>query len=69
MNGFAYCPICHQVNNCGNGNQETCWCRNEFFPSEIFDLVPTEQMRKACICKVCLESFRRTIKHDEWHND
>lgn len=51
------CPICHKFNHCSNESIDTCWCRKEVFPSEIFDLLPTESLQKTCICKSCLESF------------
>lgn len=55
-----FCPICQADNRCGNlsGSKEPCWCSKEFFPSDIFNLVPADQLRKACICKDCLEKFK-----------
>lgn len=54
------CPICNQENNCGNEHdKDTCWCSLESFPEGIFALVPEEKLRKACICKSCLEDYKR----------
>ncbi|PWW04905.1 hypothetical protein DFQ01_106190 [Paenibacillus cellulosilyticus] len=56
------CPICNNDNRCGNvgGNANgTCWCGNEFFPQEIFKLVPADQIDVSCICKVCLDKFKK----------
>ncbi|WP_416826329.1 cysteine-rich CWC family protein [Ectobacillus polymachus] len=55
------CPLCGKDNNCGNISGKphgTCWCNDESFPKEIFEMVPPEQLRKACICKECLTKFK-----------
>jgi hypothetical protein len=55
------CPICGMDNNCCNltdMRQEECWCNKELFPSGIFNNVPSDQLRKSCICKDCLDKFR-----------
>ncbi|QGQ48688.1 cysteine-rich CWC family protein [Metabacillus sediminilitoris] len=49
------CPICSKGNNCG---YHSCWCTKEYFPKEIFELVPDNQLRKSCICKECLDKFK-----------
>lgn len=54
------CPICGKSNNCCNGIDKSkgiCWCTQETFPHEIFDLVPDEDIRKKCICQECLHQF------------
>ncbi|MFV8828900.1 cysteine-rich CWC family protein [Alkalihalobacterium sp. APHAB7] len=57
------CPLCNQVNHCGNGKSESaCWCSKEAFPEEIFKLLPKEQLHKSCICKECLDQFKSTLK-------
>lgn len=58
------CPLCNQPNLCGEENPShkidgRCWCADEIIPREIFKLVPEEQLRKTCICKKCLDKFRR----------
>lgn len=56
------CPICGQDNQCGNElGKSICWCSAESFPQEIFELIPEEKLRKACICKDCLEKFVKQI--------
>ncbi len=62
-NEFAHkkCPICGKGNNCINVTSKphgTCWCSNEYFPKEIFELIPAQQLRKSCICKDCLDKFK-----------
>ncbi|WP_134703548.1 cysteine-rich CWC family protein [Ammoniphilus sp. YIM 78166] len=54
------CPLCGQENRCGNLAQTTapCWCSKESFPQELLDSVPGEWVRKACICKRCLEEYK-----------
>jgi len=52
------CPICHQANgcehHCGGPDGNTCWCHRLSIPKEVFRLVPTEAINKACICRQCL---------------
>ncbi|KMY54496.1 hypothetical protein AC623_11710 [Bacillus sp. FJAT-27231] len=58
------CPICNRANHCCNSmdkNLGICWCSQESFPKEIFDLVPPEQLRKTCICKNCLDQFKSQL--------
>ncbi|MBD3919464.1 cysteine-rich CWC family protein [Paenibacillus sp. PR3] len=56
----AKCPICSSDNRCGNvtGNPNACWCSKEYFPQEIFKLVPKDQIDVSCICKACLDKFK-----------
>ncbi len=58
------CPLCDQPNQCGKEDPShqidgRCWCATEIIPREIFKLVPEEKLNKACICKKCLDKFRR----------
>ncbi|CRK85070.1 cysteine-rich CWC family protein [Neobacillus massiliamazoniensis] len=59
-----YCPICGEENMCmaGTSESEHCWCNMEQFPKEIFKLVPVESIRKHCICKKCLNTFKEGQK-------
>ena len=60
---FTRCPICGKDNNCCyslDKNLGVCWCTQEFFPDEIFSLVPLEERRKSCICKDCLHTYQQT---------
>ncbi|MBU8878519.1 cysteine-rich CWC family protein [Bacillus sp. FJAT-29790] len=62
-----YCPLCGKSNYCCNSLDKSlgiCWCSEENFPKEIFDLVPPDQLRKVCICKNCLEQFVKSSKGD-----
>lgn len=53
------CPLCDKNNYCGNElGDPTCWCTTQFFPKEIFELVPGEKIDKACICKDCLQKIQ-----------
>ena len=60
-----YCPICGEENECMTGRVEhgNCWCDTEgVFPNGIFELVPTESIRKNCICKKCVKKYRDEAK-------
>ncbi|HLR10041.1 MAG TPA: cysteine-rich CWC family protein [Sporosarcina sp.] len=62
MDETKQCPICKQENKCGthvNENPSVCWCAFEAFPKEIFELVPDEKIRKACICATCLATVKQ----------
>jgi methylmalonyl-CoA mutase cobalamin-binding subunit len=58
------CPICGQPNRCGekeivNGIElSRCWCAYETFPKIIFEKVPKDKYRKACICQKCLYQYK-----------
>ncbi|WP_336823249.1 cysteine-rich CWC family protein [Sporosarcina sp. USHLN248] len=55
------CPICGGSNNCCYGKDKSlgeCWCTEETFPEGIFAYVESEFIRKACICKNCLEKYK-----------
>ncbi len=58
------CPLCDLPNQCGKEDPNNkidgrCWCATEIIPREIFKLVPEEKLNKACICKKCLDKFRK----------
>jgi hypothetical protein len=46
----------------GTVEHGNCWCDTEEFPNGIFELVPTESIRKHCICKKCLAKYREEGK-------
>ncbi|MEG0259523.1 MAG: cysteine-rich CWC family protein [Lysinibacillus sp.] len=54
------CPICGEENSCmaGTAQQGNCWCVNENFPKEIFELVPEESKGQYCICHKCVAHQR-----------
>lgn len=59
----ARCPICGEPNQCAMAADPTareCWCGSETFPREIFNHLPNEAVRKACICRKCLERFQKS---------
>lgn len=61
MDETKQCPLCQLENNCGvqaNNQSNGCWCALKEFPKEIFEVVPEEKMKKACICENCLEKFK-----------
>lgn len=56
-----HCPLCGKMNNCCYGKDKSlgiCWCNQETFPHEIFELVPEKDIRVKCICKECLDRFK-----------
>jgi len=60
----SICPICGKPNNCArvrDPNASDCWCSKQKFPKSIFDQIPDDQRRKACICRDCLE---RALAHE-----
>lgn len=62
INEFGNCPLCGKNNHCDHSNDQSlggCWCNEEVFPKEIFDLVPPHSLRKTCLCKNCLEQFKK----------
>ena len=47
----------------GRVEHGNCWCDTEgVFPNGIFELVPTESIRKNCICKKCVNKYRDEAK-------
>jgi methylmalonyl-CoA mutase cobalamin-binding subunit len=58
------CPICGQPNRCGekeviNGIElNRCWCAYETFTQKIFEKIPQEKYRKACICQKCVYRYK-----------
>ncbi|QQZ07733.1 cysteine-rich CWC family protein [Heyndrickxia vini] len=55
------CPICGENNQCcySEDASSICWCSEEVFPKEIFELVPVDLLKRTCICKNCLSAFIR----------
>ena len=57
----VHCPLCGKTNNCCYGKDKSlgiCWCNQETFPTEIFELIPEKDIRVKCICKECLNRFK-----------
>ncbi|WP_245888297.1 cysteine-rich CWC family protein [Laceyella sediminis] len=58
----AACPLCGKHNQCGNLSEQRigdCWCRIEAFPAGLLEQVPSAYKNKACICKSCLDRYKR----------
>ncbi|AIQ13401.1 hypothetical protein PDUR_16860 [Paenibacillus durus] len=56
------CPLCGKANDCAGAagrSHADCWCMKEIFPQEILKQISKEYLGKACICKKCLEAFKR----------
>ncbi|MEH6939966.1 cysteine-rich CWC family protein [Bacillus sp. JJ664] len=51
------CPMCGNENKCSSG--KTCWCNDEYFPREIFNQISPEEVRRSCICKSCLDKYKK----------
>ncbi|MDF2924168.1 MAG: hypothetical protein K0R57_3082 [Paenibacillaceae bacterium] len=59
--GFI-CPLCGRENHCAVGAGEDpsgCWCMTAKFPPGLLELVPAPARRRSCICRQCLEAYRR----------
>lgn len=57
------CPLCGRPNQCAlaaDPSATECWCDKEKFPPELLAQIPTEAVRRACICEKCLERYRET---------
>ena len=59
----ARCPLCGEPNDCRLcsplARPGPCWCVAEQFPAELLELVPEPLVNRACICRSCLQQFRR----------
>jgi len=57
------CPLCRQPNNCQlwtlSARKGPCWCARVETPEALLARVPAELRDRACICRSCIESFRR----------
>jgi hypothetical protein len=51
------CPICGKDNNCQH--DENCWCQTVEIPKYILELVPEDKKGKSCICKSCIEKYKK----------
>jgi len=52
------CPICGKENNCQLDNKD-CWCKHIEIPKYILDMVPEDKRGKACICRSCIEKYKK----------
>jgi hypothetical protein len=57
------CPLCGEPNDCQRctttAYKGPCWCDKVEVPDAALARVPDELRNRACICRSCLESFRR----------
>jgi prepilin-type N-terminal cleavage/methylation domain-containing protein/prepilin-type processing-associated H-X9-DG protein len=59
----ARCPLCGEPNECllcaTYPQKGPCWCMAEEVPAELLARVPERLRNRACICRSCVEKFRR----------
>jgi prepilin-type N-terminal cleavage/methylation domain-containing protein/prepilin-type processing-associated H-X9-DG protein len=59
----ALCPLCGGANECQLCSpvvyKGDCWCARMEIPAELLARVPENFRNRACICRSCLEKFRR----------
>jgi prepilin-type processing-associated H-X9-DG protein/prepilin-type N-terminal cleavage/methylation domain-containing protein len=57
------CPLCGGANECRLCSpapyKGRCWCAQEDISNELIARVPENLRNRACICKNCIEKFRR----------
>ena len=65
----AACPLCGGANECQlcspAAYKGRCWCADEEISSELLARVPEHFRNRACICKPCVEKFRREKNFSE----
>jgi len=55
-----HCPFCKKDSNCGVLTPSLCWCMKMKIPEELKLLVPKDNKMKSCICKACVEEFKKS---------
>jgi len=59
----ARCPLCGGANECQLCSpvayKGQCWCAHEDIPAELLARVPQSHRNRACVCRPCVEKFRR----------
>ena len=59
----AQCPLCGAPNRCLLGSavafKGQCWCAQEEIPDELLARVPENFRNRACVCRACVQKFRR----------
>jgi len=57
------CPLCGQPNECQlctvSIYKGPCWCAHEEMPAALLARVPETLRNRACICRACVEQYRR----------
>ncbi|TET97268.1 MAG: hypothetical protein E3J30_09440 [Anaerolineales bacterium] len=57
----ARCPLCGGPNQCALAADPTateCWCDTLTIPRELLDQIPSDAVRKTCVCQKCLLRFK-----------
>lgn len=59
------CPLCGKANRCAmeveratGAPQAPCWCTRASFDPALFDRLPAQARRQACICADCAGGMR-----------
>lgn len=52
------CPLCGEDNGCQSG-EANCWCYDIEIPDYILKMVAEDKRGKSCICKKCIEKYRK----------
>ncbi|MDF2938946.1 MAG: hypothetical protein K0Q90_4319 [Paenibacillaceae bacterium] len=58
----GFCPLCGQPNGCAIPAGEDpydCWCMTARIPQDLRDRVPADRRGKACICRNCLDAYKK----------
>jgi hypothetical protein len=59
----AQCPLCGGPNQCLLGSpvafKGQCWCAQVEIPDELLARVPENFRNRACVCRACVDKFRR----------
>lgn len=58
------CPICKKENKCAAvlGTDPTkCWCMTIKVPKELLKLIPDELRGESCVCKSCVEEYKKNL--------
>ncbi|HEY8363624.1 MAG TPA: cysteine-rich CWC family protein [Tissierellaceae bacterium] len=63
MDKHRICPLCGQDNGCTHN--EDCWCFKTVIPKGIFELLPEDKKGKACICKSCVEKYKKAYNIED----
>jgi prepilin-type N-terminal cleavage/methylation domain-containing protein/prepilin-type processing-associated H-X9-DG protein len=57
------CPLCGGPNDCqlctADAYKGPCWCAAVEIPAGLLMRVPAEARNRACLCRSCIEAFRR----------
>ncbi len=57
------CPLCGAANQCAMAADPAatkCWCELVTFPEALLAQIPSEAVRKTCVCQKCLAQFQES---------